>query len=1490
MKVNGGGSAGAASPHDLLDGSVDQDTTATPVAAGAVIYGNSTPKWTALTAGSNNLPLVMTAGFPAWAALGPTGGGTGLTSYTTGDLIIASASNTLAKLAIGTTGQVLTVVAGVPAWSTAGTGTVTSVALSMPAIFIVSGSPITSSGTLAVTLATEAANTVWAGPTSGGAATPGFRSLVVADLPVVDAAHGGTGQSAYSIGDILYASGATTLSKLAIGSTGQALAVVAGVPTWTNAGSGTVTSVAVSASGSLLVVAGSPITTNGTIVLSPQSQSANLVFAGPTSGGVNTPTFRSLVDADMPIVGTAHGGTGAALTSLTTGSLISASGASTFAALAPGSANQYLQIVSSVPAWGALNASHISTGTLAAARLPAAGVVVDLTDAATIVIDASLSGVAGTWRVTVTDNGHTFGTPSNATDGQVMLLEVLSGAAYTIAFTSAYSGTLVALPTSTSGSSKPDTFTFVYRSAESKWFLISSTQAGSGSGSVTSVAMTVPAFLSVAGSPITSTGTLAVSLANQSANVVFAGPSSGGAAAPTFRSLVVADLPTVDAAHGGTGQTSYSVGDILYASGATTLSKLAVGSTGQVLTVSAGAPAWASAGSGTVTSVSLSMPAIFSVAGSPVTTSGTLAVTLANETANLVFAGPTTGSPDVPAFRALVVADLPTVTAAKGGTGQTSYTTGDVLYASGATAISKLGIGTTGQVLTVSGGLPAWASPATAGTVTSVALSMPSIFSVSGSPVTTSGTLAVTLATETANAIFAGPTTGSAATPTFRAMVVADLPTVDVAHGGTNITSYTSGDLLYATGATTLSKRGIGTTAQYLRVTAAAPTWSDLSATDISTGTLAAARLPAAGTVVNLTDGATISVDASLAGISGVWRITVTGDNHAFASPTNATDGQKMYMEMTSSIARPISWGAKYSGALITLPTTTTGGGAIDVLAFAYRSAEDLWYLEAASTNATGTGTVTSVAMTVPAFLSVSGSPVTTSGTLAITLATESANSVFAGPTSGGAATPSFRSLVAADLPTVDVAHGGTGQTSYSIGDILYASGTTTLSKLGIGANNEVLTVASGALDYILLTASNFSTQSANTVLAGPTSGGAATPSFRALVAADLPTVDVAHGGTGQTSYSTGDILYASGASTLSKLGIGATNQILAVVSGAPAWSNVGTGTVTSVGLSMPAIFSVAGTPVTTSGTLAVTLATQLANLVWAGPNTGSAAAPSFRTLVAADLPTVPIAQGGTGLTSFTAGDTVYYASGTALSKLAIGAASTVMVSTGSAPSWSLLSASNFNTQSANVVLAGPTSGGSATPTFRALVAADIPNLAASIITSGTLAVARGGTNLGSYTTGDLLYASGSTTIASLAVGTNGKFLIVASGLPAWHTLALADIPNLSSVVTLTDASTITVDASLFQSGNTIGRVTLGGNRTLQNPTNSTNGQILNFEIVQDATGSRTLSYDTKYAFTTDVPSPTLSTGANKHDFLSFRYNSTADKWYAQAVNLGGSN
>ena len=69
--------------------------------------------------------------------------------------------------------------------------------------------------------------------------------------------------------------------------------------------------------------------------------------------------------------------------------------------------------------------------------------------------------------------------------------------------------------------------------------------SGGGSGTVTSVGLSLPSVFSVTGSPVTGAGTLTAALASQAVNTVFAGPSSGGSAAPTFRALVAADIPTL---------------------------------------------------------------------------------------------------------------------------------------------------------------------------------------------------------------------------------------------------------------------------------------------------------------------------------------------------------------------------------------------------------------------------------------------------------------------------------------------------------------------------------------------------------------------------------------------------------------------------------------------------------------------------------------------------------------------------------------------------------------------------------------------------------------------------------------------------------------------------------------------------------------------------------------------------------------------------------
>lgn len=173
------------------------------------------------------------------------------------------------------------------------------------------------------------------------------------------------------------------------------------------------------------------------------------------------------------------------------------------------------------------------------------------------------------------------------------------------------------------------------------------------------------------------------------------------------------------------------------------------------------------------------------------------------------------------------------------------------------------------------------------------------------------------------------------------------------------------------------------------------------------------------------------------------------------------------------------------------------------------------------------------------------------------------------------------------------------------------------------------------------------------------------------------------------------------------------------------------------------------------------------------------------------------------------------------------------------AVSESVLSITSAN----NVQLTSPTASGNITITNRA--------------TAGQIQITAG-TSTGVVT----LAAGGATrlTIASTGFSTFGRGIV-------------------SGVATLTDAATISLDASL---GNHF-RVTLAGNRTMAAPTNPTDGQRIAIEVIQDATGSRTLTLTTGalgFGFGTDIPSITLTTTANLRDFIECVYNATAQRWY----------
>ena len=107
-------------------------------------------------------------------------------------------------------------------------------------------------------------------------------------------------------------------------------------------------------------------------------------------------------------------------------------------------------------------------------------------------------------------------------------------------------------------------------------------------------------------------------------------------------------------------------------------------------------------------------------------------------------------------------------------------------------------------------------------------------------------------------------------------------------------------------------------------------------------------------------------------------------------------------------------------------------------------------------------------------------------------------------------------------------------------------------------------------------------------------------------------------------------------------------------------------------------------------------------------------------------------------------------------------------------------------------------------------------------------------------------------------------------------TIATADIADNAvtttkigyAEATLTDGSTVSWDVA----ASPVAKVTLGGNRTFGAPTNGTTGQFVSLLVIQDGTGSRTITWNAVYEFAADT-APTLTTTAAKGDLFVFRYN-----------------
>lgn len=627
-------------------------------------------------------------------------------------------------------------------------------------------------------------------------------------------------------------------------------------------------------------------------------------------------------------------------------------------------------------------------------------------------------------------------------------------------------------------------------------------------------------------------------------------------------------------------------------------------------------------GAGTVTSVQVSGGTTgLTAAGGPITSSGTI----------------TLGG---------------TLALANGGTGATTQS-------GAANAVLPTQTSQSGKYLTTNGSTVSWASVPAAG-VTSVAMSVPAFLSVSGSPITTSGTLAVTLS-GTALPVANGGTGSTTANTAFNTLVPSQVTNSGkfLTTDGTNTSwiSPVSGTSLQATGLASVNTSVTGTYAGLdgngfpiiALVNASAPTnkkYSEITV-DPTTGNTNFQLLDDG----NLTSGIYMSVART--GTTAT-NITLTGTAITLSGAVSGTSFSGNGASLTSLNASNLSTG--------TVNTARLGSGTADNTTFL--RGDNTWQIISTG----GTGTVTSIQVasggTNSGALSVSGGPITSNGTITITpnvftntvagVVSASgggtsnflrADGTWATPTTGIAAagtltgatlasnvinsslssvgtistgtwSASFGAVSGANLttlnasnlssgtvPTAQLGSGTANSTTFLRGDNTWASPSVT--SLQGTTNNNVSTTTTGAyagLDTVNTNqpayALSHASAAANNRLSEMTVTSTGRLDFALLTdaSAGIPWMSVTRSSnvaTLITTASTGVNLTGLTAGLQLNGSAGTTGQILTSQgpSAAPTWTTAGgSGTVTSVAVSSAtAAITISGSPVTTSGTITIT-------------------------------------------------------------------------------------------------------------------------------------------------------------------------------------------------------------------------------------------------------------------------------------------------------------
>jgi hypothetical protein len=343
---------------------------------------------------------------------------------------------------------------------------------------------------------------------------------------------------------------------------------------------------------------------------------------------------------------------------------------------------------------------------------------------------------------------------------------------------------------------------------------------------ITSSASTGAITLSL---PSTITGLTSVT------STTFVGALTGNASTASTATSATSATTASNLAGGANGSIPYQTG-----SGATLM--LGVGSIGYVLTVSGGGvPSWAapSGGGGAVSSITGTANQITASASTgAITLSLPSTITGLTSVTSTTFVGALTGN----------------ASTASTANNLASGTTGSIPYQVSSGNTSLLPIGSTGQVLTVSGGNPVWSSlPTTVSSITGTANQITA--SASTGAISLSLPATITGLTSVTSTTFVGALTGNASTATY-------------VNGGT------TGALLYQSAANTTGFLSIGSSNQVLVVSSGNPSWTS---TPTLTGTNFTGIPNSALTNSSITIGSTsISLGGSSSTLAGLTTVTAT--------------------------------------------------------------------------------------------------------------------------------------------------------------------------------------------------------------------------------------------------------------------------------------------------------------------------------------------------------------------------------------------------------------------------------------------------------------------------------------------------------------------------------------------------------------------------------------------------------------------------------------